>query len=383
MRLFKQRSVDRLILNVLNAVVPVLAAFAIGAVIILLVGADPLTVYGYMLGRTLFTWPGFLKTLHFAAPLILTGLAIAITFKANIFNMGVEGQLLGGAFAAGILGSSLTNLPAVLHIPLCLVTGVVVGVLLAVIPAVLRAYYDVNEIVTTLMLNYAIIEILRVLSQTIYRDPTSGYVSTEPIAQSAMFTRLGGTPLTLFFPLTIIIWVVMYFVFTKSRLGYEVTALGYNPPFTEATGMNMRRKIMTIMLISGAIAGLAGAGVMMSEKFKYTLDFSGDPGLGWDGMLVSLLGSNSPVGVLIAAIFYAALKTGADSISIFSDVPKEIVGIIQGLIILFLAIKYFHKLGFGWSWWKEKFLSHRKHADAAVATANEAAAIPATQQNGE
>lgn len=375
---------DRLVLAVLNAVVPVLAAFAIGALIILGIGEDPIAAYGYMLGNTLFTWTGFLKTLHFAAPLILTGLAIAITFKANIFNMGVEGQLLGGAFVAGILGSSLKGLPAAVHIPLCLIVGVIVGVLLAVIPAVLRAYFDVNEIVTTLMLNYAIIEILRVLSQTIFRDPASGYVSTVPIEQSAMFTRLGGTSLTLFFPLTIIIWIVMYFVFTKSRLGYEVTALGLNPPFAEATGMNMRRKIMTIMLISGAIAGLAGAGVMMSEKFKYTLDFSGSPGLGWDGMLVSLLGSNSPIGVLIAAIFYAALKTGADSISIFSDVPKEIVGIIQGLIILFLAIKYFKNLGFDWPWLKSKLSGPRKRTEAALeaASAVETRGVATTSEKG-
>ena len=331
-------------LSVANSVVPVLTAFAIGAVVIVAVGENPFTTYQFMLGTTLFDGAGFLKTLHYASPLILTGLAIAITFKANIFNMGVEGQMLGGAFSACVVGFSLSALPPVIHVTLCLLVGVAVGMLLALVPAVLKAYFNVNELVVTLMLNYAIIEILRVLAQSVFRDPTSGYVSTPPVNDSAMFTRLGGTSLTLFFGLTMLVFAVMYLVFNRSRLGYEITAMGINPEFAEASGMYVRRKIMYIMLISGGLSGLAGAGFMLSEKFKYTLDFSGNPGLGWDGMLIALLGGHSPIGILIAAIFYAALKTGADSISIFSDVPKEIVGVIQGLIILFLSIKYFYQL---------------------------------------
>lgn len=332
-----------LAISVLNALIPVVAAFLIGAMIIALLGEDPLATYQFMISSTLLDTGGLLKTLHFASPLILTGLAIAVTFKANIFNMGVEGQLLGGAFAAGILGFSVQGLPPVVHVTLCLLVGVLVGMVLAAVPAVLRAYFHVNEMVVTLMLNYAIIEILRVLSQSVFRDPASGYVSTPAVADSAMFTRLFGTSLTLFFPVTLVAFAAMYVLFRRSRLGYEITSMGINPDFAEASGMNVRRKVMTIMLISGALSGLAGAGFMLSEKFKYTLDFSANPGLGWDGMLISLLGSHSPIGILIAAIFYAALKTGADAISIFSNVPKEIVSVIQGLMILLLSIRYLRR----------------------------------------
>jgi ABC-type uncharacterized transport system permease subunit len=326
--------------SLINSLLPVLLAFLIGAVIIILIGQSPLTTYWVMLSKTLLDWKGFLKTLHFASPLILTGLAIAITFKANIFNMGVEGQMLVGAFFAGVVGFTLKGLNPFLHIALCLLTGIVCGMIFALIPAVLKAYFKVNEMVVTLMLNYAIIEILRVLSQTVFRDPTAGYVATPPIADSAMFKRLWGTSLTPFFFLTIAVFILMFFVFKKSKLGYEVTAIGKNPEFAEASGMNVRKKIIIIMLISGALSGLAGAGFMMSEKFKYTLDFSGNPGLGWDGMLIALLGGHNPAGIIVAAIFYSALKTGSDSIGIFANVPKEIVGIIQGLIILFLAIRF-------------------------------------------
>jgi general nucleoside transport system permease protein len=125
----------------------------------------------------------------------------------------------------------------------------------------------------------------------------------------------------------------------RSKLGFEITAMGKNVDFAEATGMNVRKKIITIFIISGALSGIAGAGWMMSDKFVYTLDFSGSPGLGWDGMLIALLGSHSPVGILIAAIFYAALKVGSHSIAIYSNVPAEIIVLIQSLIVLFLSVK--------------------------------------------
>ncbi len=349
--------------NLLNSLLPIISAFLIGGVIILLIGENPLTVYKIMLTNTLFNWSGLLKTLHFASPLILTGLAIGITFKANIFNMGVEGQMLGGAFFSCVVGFSLNDLNPAMHVTACLLTGIICGMLFALIPAILKAFFKVNEMVVTLMLNYAIIEILRVLAQTIYRDPTSGYVSTQPVAATAMLNRIGGTSLTLFFPITIIVFIIMYIVFMKSKLGYEVKAIGRNPEFAEASGMNVRRKIMIIMLISGALSGLAGSGFMISEKFKYTLDFSGSPGLGWDGMLISLLGGHNPVGIIIAAIFYSALKTGSDTIGIFSNVPKEIVSVIQGLIILFLSIRFIDERTKVFENFKARFISREERSE--------------------
>lgn len=351
---------EKIVRQTFNTLLPVLCAFFVGGIIIVCIGENPLTVYGLMLKNTLFEWKGLIKTLHFASPLILTGLAIGITFKANIFNMGVEGQMLGGAFTACVLGFTLQGLPPVVHIGVCLLAGVVCGMLLAVIPALLKAYLHVNEMVVTLMLNYAIIEILRVLSQTIYRDPASGYVSTPPVLSSAMMNRLGGTSLTAFFPVTMVVFILMYLVFNKSRLGYEIKSIGRNPEFAEASGMNVAKKIVVMMLISGALSGLAGSGFMLSEKFKYTLDFSGTPGLGWDGMLISLLGGHSPIGILVAAIFYSALKTGSDTIGIFTNVPKEIVGVIQGLLILFLSIRFIDEHTTLFSRLKAKFPSRGK-----------------------
>lgn len=334
---------SKFLLNVVNSILPVLLAFVLGAILILAIGEDPLEVYKIMIEKSLFNAKGILKTLHNAAPLILTGLAIAVTFKAGIYNMGVEGQMLLGGFTAGIAGYMITGLSPVMHIIVCLVIGIIAGMLFALIPAILKAYFKVNEMVVTLMLNYAMIEILRFLTEGPFRDPGSGFVSTPRINDSAMFNKLWGSEITPFFFLVIAVFIVMYFVFNRSRLGYEITAIGKNNRFAEATGMDVKKKIITIMLISGAISGLAGAGHMMSDQYIYTLSFSGLPGLGWDGMLIALLGMHSPTGVMIASIFYSALKTGSQSIAIYSGVPKEIVAVIQGLIVLFLAIQFINQ----------------------------------------
>lgn len=337
------RKNETILKKVYNVLFPVISALILGGIIIAAIGENPFSTYFIMIQKSLFSFDGLFKTLHFAAPLILTGLAIAITFKANIFNMGVEGQAVLGAFFAGVVGFSVKGLPPVLHVTLCVLTGIVVGMAFALIPALLKAYFNVNEMVVTLMLNYVVVEVVKFLSQGVFKDPTSGYVSTYPIAESAMFKKIFNSELTIFFFIALIVFGIMYVVFNKSKLGYEITAIGKNPEFSEATGMKVSKKIIIVMLISGAISGLAGAGFLMSEKFRFTLDFSGSPGLGWDGMLIALLGSHSPVGILVAAIFYAALKTGSEYISVFTNVPKDIIGVIQGILILLLSVKFFNE----------------------------------------
>lgn len=326
--------------NIFSVLFPVIIALFIGGIIIAAIGENPFLTYRIMIQRSLFSARGILKTLHFAAPLILTGLAIAITFKANVFNMGVEGAAVLGAFFTGVVGFSLKGLNPALHITLCLATGMLVGMVFTMVPAILKAYFKVNEMVVTLMLNYVVAEIVKFLAQGVFKDPASGYVSTYAIEGSAMFKKLFNSDLTLFFFIALLVFGILYVVFRKSKLGFEITAIGKNMEFAEATGMNVAKKIFVIMLISGAVSGLAGAGFLMSEKYRFTLDFSGSPGLGWDGMLIALLGNHSPIGVIVAAVFYAALKTGSEYIGLFTNVPKDIVGVIQGILILCLSVRF-------------------------------------------
>ncbi len=332
----------------LNTILPIVITFLIGALIITLTGDNPLATYYQMISKALFDTTGLLRTFHVAAPLILTGLAIAISFKANIFNMGVEGQAVLGGFSAAIVGSYLHISNPTVHILVSMVVAIIIGMLTALIPAILKAYYNVNEIVVTLMLNYIIVELLTFLSEGVFKDPSPiGYVSTPKIQSTAMINKIGLGDLTVFTFVAIFIAVIVFILMKKTKLGYEINAIGYNQEFSEATGVSVRKKIIIIMLISGAISGIAGAGWMLSEKFRYSAQFSGSPGLGWDGMLISLLGGNSPVGVVIAAIFYSVLKVGMSKIELFTSVPKEIVSIIQALMVLLLAVKYYKKGFFG------------------------------------
>lgn len=331
---------DNGLMKIINSLIPVLLAFTIGGIIIAIIGENPFEVYQILFSKSLFTAKGFGNTLHYAAPLILTGLAIAITFKANIFNMGVEGQLLFGAFFAGLAGALIDVGNPIVHKLICFAVGALCGMLFALIPALLRAYFHVDEMVVTLTLNYAMIKVLEYLASGPFREQGSGYVSTPAIQGTAMFSRFGSSRLTMFFVVVMIIFAFMWILMKRSTLGYEITSLGLNPRFAEATGMHARKKIIILMLISGALAGIAGSGYMMSEQFKYTLSFSGNPGLGWDGMLIALLGRNTPIGILGAAIFYSALKTGADNINMYTNVPKEVVAVIQAIMILFLAVKF-------------------------------------------
>lgn len=327
--------------SLLNCLIPVLLAFLAGGIVIAAIGENPLEAYGILLKKSFFTGVGFQNTLHYAGPMILTGLAIAITFKANIYNMGVEGSLLIGAFFAGIVGANLTGLPSVPTKLICFAVAVVCGVAFAMIAAVLKVKFRADEMVVTMMMNYALAKVLEYLATTVFRDSGNGYVCTPVVSDQAMFVRIfGKSRLTAFFFVVMFLLVVMWIVMKRSKLGYEVTAMGKNFEFAEAVGMNVGKKIIIIMAISGALAGIAGAGWMMEDQYRYTLTFSGSPGLGWDGMLIALMGGHDPLGILIAAVFYAGLKTGADSINMYTSVPKEIVSLIQGLIVLFLAVKF-------------------------------------------
>ena len=335
------KKINGLVRSFLNCLIPIGLAFLIGAIVILAIGENPLEAYGILFKKSFFTPVGFQNTLHYAGPMILTGLAIAITFKANVYNMGVEGSLLIGAFSAGIVGAFLTGLPSIPTKLICFAVAIVFGVAYALIAAFLKVKFRADEMVVTMMMNYALAKVLEYLATSVFRDSGSGYVCTPMVSDAAMFNRIfGKSRLTAFFFVVILLLVIMYIVMKKSKLGYEVTAMGLNPEFAEATGMSVGKKIVIIMMISGALAGIAGAGWMLEDQYRYTLTFSGNPGLGWDGMLIALMGGHNPIGILVAAIFYAGLKTGADSINMYTNIPKEIVALIQGLIVLFLAVKF-------------------------------------------
>lgn len=325
-----------------NSLIPIILAFIIGGVLIAISGQNPIKAYGALFEGALGSKSAILNTLFAATPLIFTGLATAVAFKANIFNMGVEGQLYFGAFAAAYAGFTFKGLPTVVHITICIIFGIVAACLFALIPALLKAYLNVNEMVVTIMLNYVAVLFTTYLASFPFKAEGAGFSATEQIAETAVLKRLAdGSQLNASFIIAIIAVFVVYVIYKKSKLGFEMEALGKNLNFAEATGMRTAKKIVVVILLSGALAGLAGAGEVLGVHGRFISEFS--PGYGWDGMTIALLSANNPIGVLFAALFFGVLKNGGSSMELVVGVPRSLINIIQGLIIFFLAINY---LGF-------------------------------------
>lgn len=324
--------------KVFYLILPVIFAFLVGAILIVVSGHNPIEAYGAMFRGALVGKSALYNTLFSSTPIIVTGLAIAVAFKANLFNMGVEGQMYLGAFAAAYVGFTLKGLPPVLHVILCILAAVIVGGLFALIPGVLKGRFNVNEMVVTIMLNYVAILLTDYLTNFVFYSG-EGYAATYPIEQSAYLPRFMKTSqLNWAFIIALIMACIVYYIFKYTRLGFEIKAIGHNVSFAEATGMNTRNKAIIIMVVSGMLAGIAGAGEVLGVHHRFIAGFS--PGYGWDGMTIALLGKNNPIGILIAALFFGILKNGGSTMELMVGVPRSLISIIQGLIIFFLAVDY-------------------------------------------
>lgn len=340
-----------------NVLIPIFAAFLIGAILIIIAGYSPIEAYTAMFKGALVGKSAILTTLFNATPIIVTGLAIAVAFKANLFNMGAEGQMYLGAFASAYVGFSFTNLPPILHIILCIFAAIIVGGIFALIPGILKAYCNVNEMVITIMLNYVAILLTDYLTNFVFYSG-EGFSATYKIAQSAVLPRFTqASQLNLSFCLAILVVLLIFYLFKYTKLGYEIEAMGKNIKFAEAIGSDTKKKVLIIMFISGMLSGLAGAGEILGVHGRFISGFS--PGYGWDGMTIALLGKNNPVGVLLAALFFGILKNGGSTMELMVGVPRSLIDILQGLIIFFLAVDYINSEFKIISKIKDKFISKK------------------------
>ena len=317
---------------------PIVFALLAGAVLILLSGNNPLAAYGSLFSGAFIGRGAFANTLFNATPLIVTGLAITVAFKANLFNMGVEGQMYVGAFAAALVGFSFSGLPPVLHVLLCMLAAAIAGGLFALIPGILKGLLDVNEMVVTIMLNYVAVLFIDHLTNTTFYSG-EGFSATHKIAESAALPRLFPySQLNGAFFIALLLVAAVWFIFRRTVLGYKIKAMGHNIRFAEACGMQTRSSVVKIMVLSGILAGIAGSGEVLGVHGRFIAGFS--PGYGWDGMTIALLGQLNPLGVLIAALFFGVLKNGGSTMELMIGVPRSIISIIQGLMIFFLAVDY-------------------------------------------
>jgi len=340
----------RFLRELLFPVIAVLAAFAVGGIFVLVIGDNPIETYRLLIGSALW-WPdGIGYTLFYATPLIFTGLAVAVAFRAGLLNIGAEGQLYIAAFATAWAGITFAALPSVVLVPLCCVTAVVAGAAWGAIPGVLKARFGSHEVINTIMMNFIAVALVSYFTQYHYKTPGDPIMESAPIGARAQIPRLGRfipgfperIPVNIAFLFALVACALVYVFLWHTKWGYELRATGTNPSAAEYGGISIRRQIVVAMAISGALAGCVGINEVLGYRHLYYDGFSDN--YGFTGIAVALLGRNHPAGVLCAAFLFAILTRGGIPVDAFTQhVTKDIVQILQATIILFVAAEGFFR----------------------------------------
>lgn len=332
------RLARRVFYRLVVPVVSIVAALAVSAIMIVIAGANPLEAYGAMLQGAVGSVGSLATTGVRMTPILLTGLAVAISFRAGVFNVGGEGQLYLGAAFATVVAVAPLGLPGFIHVSLALLAGFVGGALWIAIPAYLRAYRGASEVVTTLMLNFVGLYLISYLIDPItgpLGERNASYAQSSLIQETARLPVLiSGTSLHAGLPLGIGLAAALHVLLRYTGLGFRLRMLGANPTAARFTGLSSSRQIVVAMLISGGIAGLAGAGEVMGLRMRLYDRFS--PGYGYDGIAVALLANSSPLGVILSASFFGALRAGANGMQQATGIETSLVLIVQALTILFV-----------------------------------------------
>lgn len=321
----------------------VLTAAAVGSLVILAVGSNPVDAYGALLSGAAGSPGAIAGTLARSTPYIIAALAVAFGFKAGLFNIGAEGQLLMGALAAAWVGSSpaLAGLPAVAYLPLVLMAGAAGGLLWGGIPGVLKARTGAHEVIVTIMLNAialgAVAWVVTSPDPVLLLDTTASVPHSRPMAASARLPELiAGSGLHLGFVVALALCVVVWFVLERTTLGFEIRTSGVSPNAARYAGMSVPRIIILVLAAAGALAGIGGAGEVSGGPNGYLT-----PGLlrniGFDSIAIALLARANPFAIIPAALLWGGLLSGAPLMQLRADLSLDLVLIIQALIILFVA----------------------------------------------
>ncbi len=313
----------------------VLIAVLLGSVVIIGAGADPIKAYVALVHGAVGNQGSIATTLVKSVPLMLGGLAIALSFRAGVFNIGVEGQIYMGALFAVWAGTAL-QLPPVIHLLVALALGMLGGFLWSAIPGYLKAARGFNEVVVTIFMNYIAIDLVAYLVQGPIKEPGWNY-QTAAVAGTARLPIIWpGTSLHFGLILALVMAGLVYLLLFHTPLGFRLRMVGANPDAARYAGIKVTRMTVLAMALSGALAGLAGAVEILGVQYRLLAGFS--PGWGFDSIAVALVGQLHPVGLLLSALFFGALRTGANSMQTAVGLPVVVVYVIQGLTVLFMMI---------------------------------------------
>lgn len=326
----------------------VMAALSIGAIILLVFGFNPINAYQIMLEGIFGNNRNFSEVLIKTTPVIFTGIAVAAAYSCGIWNIGAEGQLYLGAIFATYVGVFWTNLPTYILVPLVFLAGFIGGGLWAIIPGLLKVWIKANEVVVTIMLNYIALGITSFLVTGPMQEMGSYNPQTAMIADAARLPRIWEPyRLHLGFILAVALAILMMIVLYRTPLGFSIRTVGSNISAARYAGIPVNRTIIIAMLLSGGAAGLGGAVEIAGLAGRLYASIS--PGFGYDGIAVSLLVNNNPLGTIFSGFLFGGLRAGSEMMQMKAAIPAVLIQVIQGLTIAFviafgvLKIKKIHK----------------------------------------
>ncbi len=312
--------------------------FLIASLLAMIAGGNPFSVLGLILKGAFGSQFAILETLNRATPLIFTGLAVAVAFRAKFWNIGAEAQLYAGALLTVLLGTGALPWPSAALLPVLAVAAILAGAVLLLGPAILKTRFGVDEVVTTLLFNFIFLLFISMLLEGPLKDPMGmGWPKSERLIAEARLPRIAeGLRLHWGFGLAILSAVMIWIIQTRSTLGYEMRAVGLNRQAAAFAGIPVNRVLLKTALLSGGLAALAGFSEVAGVKASLTLDLS--PGYGYTGIIVAMLALLNPLGVVVAALFVAGIFVGADSMSRAADVPTYLADMMLAIALLLMVL---------------------------------------------
>lgn len=333
--------------SALYTLIAIVIGFIVGAVLLAIAGISPAAAYGRLFSSVFSKPKNIIWAVIYASPLIFTGLSVAFSFRMGVFNIGAEGQFVVGGLAACTVGI-LVDVPAIIHIPLCILASIVAGALWSLVVGLLKVKKGINEVLSFIMFNWIAFYLSNFVVNLEVIHKVGGGEATKDVLDSAKIllpqgirTALGSSNANFGFILAIVAAILIWFIMNKTTLGYKILAVGHNANAATYGGINTNKTIMIATGISGALAGIGGAVQVLGMSNRIS-QFAGQEGFGFQGITVALIGASNPIGCIFSGLFYGAMKYGGSKLSLI-DAPSEIVDIIMGTIILFIAVSHVFK----------------------------------------
>lgn len=332
--------------NFLYTVIAIIIGFLIGAIFLVIAGISPAVAYSKLIS-SVFSKPKFwMYTLVYSAPIILTGLSVAFSFRTGVFNIGAEGQFVVGSIAATLVGI-LVKLPAVIHVPLCIIAAMAAGAFWSFLCGLMKVKRGIHEVISFIMFNW-IAFYLSNFVVNLKDVKVEGGEASKNLEDSARILFPTSWIDSIKCPdanwgivIAVVTAIAIWVIIEKTTLGYRLKAVGFNKHAADYAGIDANKSILTALCISGALSGLGGAVQIMGQSGRL-VQFAGQEGYGFEGISVALIGSSNPIGCIFAGLFYGAMKFGGSKLNMV-QVPSQIISIIMGCVIIFIAISHVFK----------------------------------------